>query len=146
MCDADLANVLVIEAACYPQPWSEKTFRECLAASARGYLCCAMELDRVLVGHCIFTVISDEAELLNFCLAPTYQGQKLAREYLEQVKSYASVHGAARMFLEVRQSNIPARRLYVSAGLNEMGLRKNYYPAANGREHAVLMGGELNLI
>jgi ribosomal-protein-alanine N-acetyltransferase len=47
------------------------------------------------------------------------------------------------VFLEVRASNQSARALYESAGFNEMGLRRNYYPDASGREDAVLMGKEL---
>jgi len=44
------------------------------------------------------------------------------------------------MFLEVRVSNRNAIRLYESTGFNEMAIRPRYYPAANGREDAMLMG------
>ena len=44
------------------------------------------------------------------------------------------------MFLEVRPSNEGARKLYRNIGFNEIAVRKNYYPAAKGREDAILMG------
>jgi ribosomal-protein-alanine N-acetyltransferase len=44
------------------------------------------------------------------------------------------------LFLEVRPSNTHAIGLYESAGFNEFSVRKGYYPAANGREDAILMG------
>jgi ribosomal-protein-alanine N-acetyltransferase len=44
------------------------------------------------------------------------------------------------MFLEVRPSNKAAIGLYESMGFNEFSVRKDYYPAINGREDAVLMG------
>jgi len=52
----------------------------------------------------------------------------------------AKENQAANMFLEVRQSNLSAIALYENIGFNEMAIRRAYYPAANGREDAVLMG------
>jgi ribosomal-protein-alanine N-acetyltransferase len=46
---------------------------------------------------------------------------------------------ASTIFLEVRASNQRAIQLYQMAGFNEIGLRKNYYPTAQGKEHAVIM-------
>jgi ribosomal-protein-alanine N-acetyltransferase len=50
---------------------------------------------------------------------------------------------AETCFLEVRQSNFAAIRLYMNVGFNEIGLRKNYYPAAGGRENAIVMAKTL---
>ena len=143
LASADLPAVLEIEDACYPEPWSRKTFADCLAAKNKGYHCHALMLGEVLAGHCISTVIIDEAELLNFCLAPAHQGQGLAKRFLEQVLEDMAEQGAANIFLEVRQSNTPARQLYHSAGLAERRIRKNYYPAPQGREDAIVMSRQL---
>jgi len=51
--------------------------------------------------------------------------------------------GAQRVFLEVRPSNTPALALYHREGFNEIGRRPRYYPAAQGREDAVVMAIEL---
>jgi ribosomal-protein-alanine N-acetyltransferase len=51
--------------------------------------------------------------------------------------------GKQRVVLEVRASNAPAIVLYRSAGFSEIGLRRDYYAAVNGREDAILMGCEL---
>ena len=97
-------------------------------------------LDESLAGHCIFTVIIDEAELLNFCLAPAHQGQRLAKPFLDQVLADMAEQGAANVFLEVRENNEPALRLYMAVGFNEIGRRKGYYPRDGEREDALLMG------
>ena len=52
-------------------------------------------------------------------------------------------HRAERIFLEVRPSNPPAIALYQSEGFNEVGRRPRYYPAASGREDALVMAMEL---
>ena len=136
---ADLFAVLETEAACYPNPWSRKTFEECLAAEAKGYHCYALMCSEAMVGHCVFTVIANEAELLNFCLAPAHQGRGLAREFLEQVLADMTDRGGASIFLEVRESNAAAICLYQGSGFCEIGRRKGYYPHEQGREDALLL-------
>jgi len=143
MTRADLAAVLPIEAACYPDPWSQQTFEDCLAAQAKGYRCYILLLNGAIVGYAVVTVVVDQAELLNFCLAPRIQGQGRAIVYLQNLLDTLVAQGAAQLFLEVRQSNVPARRLYASAGLSEVGVRKDYYPAHPGREDAILMAATL---
>ena len=51
--------------------------------------------------------------------------------------------GGTRMFLEVRPSNVAGRALYADAGFREIGIRRGYYPAAQGREDAVVMESAL---
>ena len=62
-------------------------------------------------------------------------------EYVDKALKYLnSEEKTANMFLEVRPSNLSAIALYENMGFNEMAIRRGYYPAANGREDAVLMG------
>ena len=146
MVPTDLALVLETEASCYPDPWSEQTFLDCLAAQAKGYRCYVLLLEERIIGHAVLTVILDEAELLNFCLAPNHQGKGLAGGYLDVVLMTMAEQGASTLFLEVRQSNTPARQLYASAGMHEIGRRKDYYPLSDGREDAILMGLEFRAV
>lgn len=143
MTSSDLPRVLSIEAASYPDPWSRKTFEECLAAEAKGYRCYVLLAEESVVGHAVLTSVLDEAELLNFCLAPEHRGQGRAVVYFDRLLAVLQEQGAKRLFLEVRQSNTPARRLYAGAGMREVGVRKGYYPSKEGREDAVLMAATL---
>lgn len=85
-------------------------------------------------------IVLDEAHLLNLSIAKTYQKQGLGRFLLEYMLKIAKSYQAANMFLEVRASNVSALALYENIGFNEMAVRRNYYPAATGREDAILMG------
>lgn len=143
MTAADLPTALATEAACYPEPWSQRIFQDCIAARSKGYRCHMLLLEEVVIGHAVLTLIAGELELLNFCLHPSHQGRGLAGVYLAALIAELSEQGAAKIFLEVRRSNTPARRLYLAAGLQEIGVRKNYYRAEGGREDAVLMGADL---
>jgi len=135
MQEQDLASVMQIENAAYPQPWSEGIFRDCFKAKCQ---CTLYELDGELVGYSVMSMAAGEAHLLNLCIRPECQGGGLGRAALEQVLIVAGSKHTGTLFLEVRISNLAARRLYESAGFNEIGQRFNYYPATKGREDALV--------
>jgi ribosomal-protein-alanine N-acetyltransferase len=58
---------------------------------------------------------------------------------LEHLLNIARHHNVQTAFLEVRPSNRHALRMYQNAGFNEVGIRNNYYPAATGREDAIIL-------
>jgi ribosomal-protein-alanine N-acetyltransferase len=84
-----------------------------------------------------------EMHLLSIAVHPQHQGQGLAQYMLSHLAGLCGVAEADTLWLEVRQSNERARRLYTRWGFEQVGLRKNYYPASQGqREHACVMRWE----
>ena len=71
---------------------------------------------------------------------PHWQRQGLGRRLMQHLIKVAREYRAQMMFLEVRPSNVSARRLYEDIGFNEIATRRAYYPAHDGREDALLMG------
>ncbi len=131
---SDLAQVVAIEKACGDFPWSEDIFRDCLNTR---YDCWVCELADDVLGYGIMSMAVGEAHILNLCVSPTEQKQGIGRKLLEHLIGIAS-REAEQMFLEVRLSNTRAITLYDSIGFNEIGVRKGYYEAANGREDALM--------
>ena len=84
-------------------------------------------------------IAAGEAHLLNLCVRPESQRQGIGKKLLVHLFTLARHHDAEIMFLEVRESNATARRLYDKAGFNELGTRKDYYPAGAGRENALIL-------
>ena len=141
MQESDLPRVLAIESAAYAYPWSIGVFRDCLGA---GYGCWVLESDDAdIIGYAVVSIAADEAHLLNVCVAPTMHGQGHGRRLVLRMLDAIRWHRAERVFLEVRPSNPVAIALYQSLGFNEIGKRPRYYPAATGREDAIVMGREL---
>lgn len=138
--ESDLNAVMAIELRGYPFPWTRGIFIDCLRA---GYPGLAMERDGLLVGYGVLSIAADEAHVLNVCIDPLAQSRGLGRQLLRALVQLAADRGAQRVFLEVRPSNTPALALYHSEGFNEIGRRPRYYPAAQGREDAVVMAIEL---
>jgi ribosomal-protein-alanine N-acetyltransferase len=89
------------------------------------------------------SVAADEAHLLNLCVRPDKQGQGLGRRMLTHMVDLAGRTGADTMLLEVRFSNQVAIALYTSLGFAELGTRRSYYPARQGREDALVLGRAL---
>ncbi|PJL73637.1 ribosomal-protein-alanine N-acetyltransferase [Stenotrophomonas maltophilia] len=138
--ESDLNAVMAIELRGYPFPWTRGIFIDCLRA---GYPGLAMERDGLLIGYGVLSIAADEAHVLNICIDPLAQSRGLGRQLLRALVQLAADRGAQRVFLEVRPSNTPALALYHSEGFNEIGRRPRYYPAAQGREDAVVMAIEL---
>lgn len=138
--ESDLNAVMAIELRGYPLPWTRGIFIDCLRA---GYPGLAMERDGLLIGYGVLSIAADEAHVLNICIDPLAQSRGLGRQLLRALVQLAADRGAQRVFLEVRPSNTPALALYHSEGFNEIGRRPRYYPAAQGREDAVVMAIEL---
>ncbi|MDV3515676.1 ribosomal protein S18-alanine N-acetyltransferase [Stenotrophomonas sp. C1657] len=138
--ESDLNAVMAIEVRGYPYPWTRGIFLDCLRA---GYPGLAMERDGLLIGYGVLSLAADEAHVLNICIDPLVQSRGLGRQLLRALVRLAADRGAQRVFLEVRPSNTPALALYHSEGFNEIGRRPRYYPAAQGREDALVMAIEL---
>lgn len=136
MQDADLGQVHANEVASYEFPWSEGIFRDCLRV---GYLCRVLELEGRVIGHGIVSAGAGEAHLLNICIEPAFRCRGLGRSLMLHLLDQARAHGARAIFLEVRPSNPGAIRLYQALGFEQIGMRRGYYQAANGREDACVL-------
>ena len=136
----DLDAVVRVETRSYAFPWSRGNFADCLSA---GHLCLVGECDGVIIAHAIATVAVGEAHLLNLCVARDQQGSGHGRVLLAAAIDGVRRRGAERMFLEVRPTNTVASALYESVGFFEIGIRKNYYPAAVGYEDARVLALDL---
>jgi len=84
------------------------------------------------VGFILIQVIADEAEILTICIVPEHRGKKSGRLLLETAIGQAREGGATKMFLEVAETNLAARRIYGLAGFGPVGRRKAYYPGGGG--------------
>ena len=135
MTEADLDAVLKIEYAAFSHPWTRGIFSD----SLKSYDCWLMFEGSQQVGHGVINVIVGEAHLLNITVKPESQGRGLGLLLLERLMDRARELQAGECFLEVRASNQSAYRLYERYGFNEIGRRRDYYPAVGGREDALVM-------
>ncbi|VAX11304.1 Ribosomal-protein-S18p-alanine acetyltransferase [hydrothermal vent metagenome] len=133
----DLNDVMVIETAVYPHPWTQGIFADCIKV---GYSCWVYRRQAELHGYCVMAPGPGEAHILTLCVHPDHQRQGIARMIMDFMLRLAQKRQAQTMFLEVRPSNIAAIELYRSMGFIDAGRRPNYYPdESNTREDALIM-------
>lgn len=129
--------LMEVELACHSFPWSRNTMKSCLGGR---YFNLAAFVDTTLVAFYIGEQAGPDYTLMDICVHPRVQRKGLAKQLLQHFMAHCEARKAENLFLEVRESNYGAIKLYEQAGFIEMGIRKNYYPTATGHENAILMG------
>ncbi|HEV7390396.1 MAG TPA: ribosomal protein S18-alanine N-acetyltransferase [Burkholderiales bacterium] len=140
MTEADIEAVVAIENVIHAHPWTSANFKDSLAA---GYECWIAWHAREVAAYGVLLVAAGEGHLLNLSVATPWQRKGLGSEFASFFIKLGRDYDAARIYLEVRPSNAAARALYAGKGFAEVGTRRDYYPAPDGREDALIM--ELNL-
>ena len=140
MMEIDLPDVAGIEQQSYVFPWSENIFRDCLRV---GYTCRALDLAGQIIGYGVMSLGAGEAHILNVCVRDQFRNLGFGRRLLEHLLERAGSSGVTEAFLEVRPSNLSAIRLYQRLGFEQIGIRRGYYQAPDGREDAIVLKREL---
>lgn len=138
--DGDLDTLADLDASLQPFPWSRGNFADSLAA---GHDIWVLRSDGETVAYAVVMRAADEAHLLVIGVARRLQGQGLGAELLRCAMRASAAVGVKRMLLEVRASNVRAIHFYEGFGFVHIGQRRGYYPAAAGREDALVLAREL---
>jgi [ribosomal protein S18]-alanine N-acetyltransferase len=139
----DLEPILAIERASFPTPWKREHFLHEILRNPLAWNRVAVLGDRVLAYACLW-LVDDELAINNLAVHPLERGRGLGGWFLRRVIAEAAARGCSRATLEVRPSNVAARRLYERHGFHETGRRRNYY-AVEG-EDAIVMTAVLALV
>jgi ribosomal-protein-alanine N-acetyltransferase len=136
----DLDEVLVIERASFTMPWSRGAFLYEIQQN-RVARCWVMREEGRVVGYVCLWEISDEVHVTNIAVEPASRRRGFARTLLGGVLNDARERRLRMVVLEVRPSNVEARRLYESFGFRVAGRRRGYYYDTG--EDALVMEADL---
>ena len=130
--DADVAAIVDIERRAFSDPWSATSFREALTHPAVFFACAHRSHDDrragdVLAGYVVAWFVADEGEIANLAVDPEGWGCGIGQSLLDAALDEGERRGTAAVYLEVRDSNERARRLYHSRRFEEVGRRRAYY-------------------
>ena len=140
--DADLDEVVALEANVQSFPWTRGNFADALAA---GYGAWTLRRDGRVAGFCILMFAPDVAHLLVIAVARSLHRQGLGSVLLDWCEQQARERSLDGVLLEVRPSNTAAVEFYKARGYLQIGLRRGYYPAEKGgREDALVMQKRLD--
>lgn len=124
MTRSDLTDVLAIERVAFPSPWTLATFAGLLRRSNTRLWVAESE---EVAGYAVVWVVGDQAELGNLAVAPSWRRKGVGARLLEVVLEAMAAAGVRELFLEVRESNGDAQRLYGRHGFRQVGRRAGYY-------------------
>jgi [ribosomal protein S18]-alanine N-acetyltransferase len=136
---ADLPEVQAIERASFTTPWPPNAYRTELETNRLAHYVVARAEGHV-VGFAGVWLMVDEAHITTFAVAPGWRRRRIGERMLIAVLDLAVGRRATDATLEVRLSNLPARRLYEKYGFRPVGLRPRYYSDDN--EDALIMTTE----
>lgn len=133
----DIEALRLVEAASYPEPWDEATFRSFLADPST--VCLVLADGPGIVGYALGLTSLGMSQLLSIAVLPARRGSGIATQLLDALVAQCRARGASYMRLEVRSANRSARRLYDAYGFSMIGLRTGYY----GDDDALIMSLDL---
>ncbi len=133
---SDLQHVIRIEREIFLFPWSLENFADSIRA---GYLCRVIEEKNNLLGYSVMMLGPDEAHILTIGIGAQWQKKGLGEKMLQYLIRLADEEHAQSIFLDVRESNHGAVKLYKQLGFEQVAKRKGYYPSMCGREDALIM-------
>lgn len=135
MREEDLQSVSRIERMSFSLPWSETSFfNEIHKPRALSKVAV---LDDKVVGYMCAEHVADEGHILNLAVHQDYRKMGIATALVENILEELKINACRFLYLEVRDSNYIAKRLYQGFGFKIVGTRKNYYVAPI--EDAVIM-------
>ncbi len=139
-CEGNAEQLEELEKNCFSNPWSEDDFAQALARKDIYVLPVVYDGEE-LIGYAVLCCVFEDAELQNLAVGRAYRRGGLGERLLDVCLEQARSRGAQRIFLEVREGNTAARRLYEKKGFALCGRRKNYYRLPT--EDALLMTRKL---
>jgi ribosomal-protein-alanine N-acetyltransferase len=135
----DLDEVQRIEQASFSTPWPSNAYQSELQTNRLASYLVARIDDRV-VGYGGMWLMVDEAHITTFAVHPAWRRQRIGERLLIAFLDLARDRHAREATLEVRLSNLAARRLYEKYGFRPVGLRPRYY--SDNNEDALIMTTE----
>lgn len=114
------------------ESWSERAFADSLSDESRRFW--VAKEGEALLGFCGLSVSFEQGDILNIAVDPAHRKKGIGEALLRTAIEAFIALGGRELFLEVRASNAPARRLYEKCGFLPIGIRRNYYqqPAEDG--------------
>ena len=123
----DLASVAALESVCFTNPWTQEMLEQQVRGSDVARVYVLRNPAGAIVAFCSCWVIVDELHINTIAVDPAHRRGGVARALMQGVMGKAVGEGCGKATLEVRESNVPARRLYATLGFAETGVRRRYY-------------------
>lgn len=135
MSPPDCAAVLAIEEQ-QAFAWSKAQIQQYFNSPYSAFV---VEEKGQIIGFALVALIADEGEIHNIAIDSQHQKKGFGKLLLNELLQFFHQQGVKTIYLEVRESNQAAIKLYQNAGFVVIGKRKDYYRTLHSFEDAILM-------
>lgn len=122
---SDAYGIAVIEKECFSAPWSENQIRNEISKENAVFL--TAKSDGILCGYISGQLILDEFYVNNVAVTEKYRNYGIASALISNLIKRLQETNCTLATLEVRESNVNARRVYEKFGFMNLGIRKDFY-------------------
>lgn len=136
--EQDAAEIARIELVSFKTPWSEEMILSEMREPLSSFFVAVFQ--QKIIGYYGFLHILDELHILNVAVDPDLRQKGVGKKLIGHLVEQARALSARAVTLEVRESNLPAIRLYESFGFACAGVRPHYY---TDKENALIYWLEL---
>lgn len=135
----DIPLILELENDLFSSPWSGEMFLEEIRIGYAYVL--ASPAETCIIAYICGLLLYDEFNITNLAVARAHQKKGYGQAMISFMIDNLRRNNCYKFFLEVRETNLPAIRLYEKFGFKIAGKRRKYY--SHPQEDAVMM--ELNI-
>lgn len=138
VCKEELFQIAELEREIFSDAWSENALLDTWKQQAVIF---GIWDGRLLAGYLILYYVLDEGEIVRIAVRKSHRRKGAAGKLLLHAKGFCGEKKVKKLFLEVRESNVPAIAFYKKYGFQADGIRKKFY--TNPTENAILMSGKV---
>ena len=125
----DIDSIYSIEKRVFDDSWSYESI-DYEITKGKHSSAFVVEKDLIIIGYIFIRIIFNEGHIINFAIDTQFQHQGFGKFLLK--KSLAILNGNTNVFLEVKEANLPAIKLYSDFGFEEFNRKENYYSDGSG--------------
>ncbi len=131
---SDIEAVSEIEKSCFSMPWKKNDFEKALNEKQLFKI---VEVGNDIAGYFLALIVLDEAQVATIAVKEEFRNIGCGKKVLEASIFEAFIRGLSDMYLEVRESNEYAIKLYKNMGFETLGKRMDFYEKPT--ENAITM-------
>lgn len=138
LCKDDIDIICALYSTDFLDGWSKGQLLS--AFDTNRFLAVGKFKDGKLVGVITVSLAVDDADLEGIVVAKDFRQQGFATELFAFMEKNVKEQKKEKIFLEVRENNLPAINFYIKNGFKKISVRKNYY---RDGENATVMVKEI---
>ena len=121
----DIDRIVAIENECFSDAWGRTAFRSCFESPFYEMVVALIEDE--IVGYGIMKCMYEDGELVRIAVTPKCHRRNVAYRMLDWLIKIATHEGVENVFLDVRESNEPAIKLYENMGFEKYEITEGFY-------------------